>query len=126
MKPNRMRFVAAAAFGLIATLGSTPPAAAFNVGRRRIRCSPLPDELNALALDPNLAVPAVVAFAGAQAALPSLAKCPSDVQFQFPWFVGTGPGFCPVGYWSAAGRKCLMPRAQYRKKHWYLHELDYL
>ena len=113
--------MAAAVFGLITTLGSLTPAAAFNVGRRRIKCTLLPDEPGAIALDPNLTVPAIVNFAGAQAALPSLAKCPSDVQFQFPWFVGTGPGFCPVEYWSAAGRKLLMPRAQHRKKHWYLH-----
>ena len=100
MKANSLHLVAAAAaFGLL-----TPPAAsAFNVGKRRIRCVPLASDPDALALDPSLTVPSLTAFVGAQAALPSLARCPPAVQLQAPWYAGgDGPGFCPVAYWDAA------------------------
>ena len=76
------------------------PSAALNVGRRRISCTALPG--GGAVLDPKFALPNLVFFAGGQAILPSFAKCPMDLMYQVPWFEGTGPGFCPPGYWDPA------------------------
>ena len=74
------------------------PSAALNIGRRRISCTTLRN--TDAVLDPNYNLPNLAFFAGAQAVLPSLAKCPEELMYQAPWFEGSGPGFCPVAYWS--------------------------
>lgn len=48
-------------------------------------------------------IPGIVGYAGFQALLPGLGKCPIDVQVQPPWFTGVGgAGFCPPEYWNAS------------------------
>lgn len=33
--------------------------------------------------------------------MPSLGKCPVDVQYQVPWYIGDGGnGLCPPNYWN--------------------------
>jgi len=53
-------------------------------------------------LDNRPAISYGVGFVGAQALLPTLAKCPNSEQFQAPWFQGPngGAGLCPPEYWN--------------------------
>ena len=74
---------------------------ALNVGKRVIKCTTLPNNPNTAILSPVYNIPTLTAFTGAQATLPSLGKCPIDVQYQVPWYIGDGGnGLCPPNYWN--------------------------
>ena len=71
------------------------------IGRRKIQCTtPIGGNENVDALmEPRGNIPGILGFVGAQAALPTLGKCPASVQWQAPWFSGNvqnGGGLCPV------------------------------
>ena len=75
------------------------------IGRRKIQCTtPIGGNENVDALmEPRGNIPGIIGFVGAQAALPTLGKCPASVQWQAPWFSGNvqnGGGLCPVEYWN--------------------------
>jgi len=82
-------------------LQSLPVTKALSVGKRVIKCTTLPNNPNTAILSPVYNIPTLTAFIGAQATLPSLGKCPVDVQYQVPWYNGNaGNGLCPPGYWN--------------------------
>ena len=82
-------------------LQSLPSSNALNVGKRVIKCTTLPNNPNTAILSPVYNIPTLTAFIGAQAILPSLGKCPVDVQYQLPWYIGDGGnGLCPPNYWN--------------------------
>ena len=82
-------------------LQSLPSSNALNVGKRVIKCTTLPNKPNTAILSPVYNIPTLTAFIGAQATLPSLGKCPVDVQYQVPWYIGDGGnGLCPIEYWN--------------------------
>jgi len=82
-------------------LQSLQPSNALNIGKRVIKCTTLPNNPNTAILSPVYNIPILTAFVGAQATLPSLGKCPIDVQYQVPWYIGDGGnGLCPPDYWN--------------------------
>jgi len=72
------------------------------VGKRRIICTqPVGGKSDDALMGQRAVIPALTGYAGFQALLPGLGKCPIDVQIQPPWFQGAGgAGFCPPDYWS--------------------------
>ena len=68
-------------------LQSLPVTKALNVGKRVIKCTTLPNNPNTAILSPVYNIPTLTAFVGAQATLPSLGKCPVDIQYQVPWCI---------------------------------------
>mmetsp|Transcript_39515 Transcript_39515/g.39971 ORF Transcript_39515/g.39971 Transcript_39515/m.39971 type:complete len:244 (+) Transcript_39515:86-817(+) len=77
---------------------------ALTIGRRRILSStPIggKEDVDAL-MDPKPTLPLLTGFVGIQILLPALAKCPTEVSIQPPWFSGNpvtaGGGLCPLEY----------------------------
>eukprot|EP00578_Thalassiosira_sp_NH16_P003979 CAMPEP_0181132546 /NCGR_PEP_ID=MMETSP1071-20121207/31050_1 /TAXON_ID=35127 /ORGANISM="Thalassiosira sp., Strain NH16" /LENGTH=195 /DNA_ID=CAMNT_0023218881 /DNA_START=38 /DNA_END=625 /DNA_ORIENTATION=- len=96
MMPPRPSIIALAALLLV-----LPPSASSRVikGSTPVGGDPTADVL----FDPNPAIPALTLYAGFQGVLPSLAKCPNELQFQPPWYLGDGgSGLCPSEYWNLA------------------------
>mmetsp|Transcript_26490 Transcript_26490/g.31245 ORF Transcript_26490/g.31245 Transcript_26490/m.31245 type:complete len:203 (+) Transcript_26490:59-667(+) len=77
-------------------------ASALMIGKRRIICTqPVGGKADDALMGQKPVIPALTGYAGFQALLPGLGKCPIDVQIQPPWFQGAGgAGFCPPEYWA--------------------------